>query len=127
MNNAKYFCSACLILFLGLSWNCSKDPALNDLVGDWKGKYQDTDFVLTFQTDGGFIIRARDLMETGQFKADFSGTPIKIKTKNRHEVNEEIIIEFIDDDHIRMESGGPDKPFPEEFHAERSVILRRIE
>lgn len=126
MNSIKYLRSICLILFLGLLWNCSNAPALDDLVGKWKGKFHGTDFILTFRHDDNFIIKAGDLTEAGEFKADFSESPIKVAIKNRYNVNEKIIIEFIDEDHIRMESGGPDNPFPEEFHPERSFILRRV-
>ena len=114
-----------LILF-GISLMCTDKPSLPDLLGFWKGKFNGRDFVIHFKDEENYVMNVVDQTIPGKYAADFTKTPIQIEVINQFGVKENIILEFIDEEHIRLQTPGPDKPFPDAFEAANSFILRKV-
>ncbi len=110
----------------GMIFNCSQKLSQQDLFGYWKGRYNGRDFIIQFKDGENYVMSVVDQTVPGKYTSDFKQDPIQLAVVNQFGVKENIIIEFIDKDHLRFQSGGPDKPFPEEFDPGRSFILRRV-
>lgn len=120
-------CYPIFIITIIVLMNCTWKAKVKDLIGIWKGNFYGTEFTLEFREGNQIIMAAQRTSVPGTYKINFTMKPIQIDITNQHKVNEKGILEFIDRDHIRFESGGPDKPYPSSFSEDKSFILRRIE
>jgi len=126
-NRIKLLSFLCLVISLAcLSINCSKKPVQNDILGYWKGRYNGRDFYIHFRDSQNFAMSIVNKRTSGRYRADFSKNPIQLAIVNQFGVKENIIAEFIDKEHLRFQTGGPDKPFPEQFDPAKAFILRKV-
>lgn len=115
-----------MLISSAISLSCADRASLSDLLGFWKGRFNDRDFIVQFIDKENYVMRVVDQVIPGKYVADFKKNPIQLAVVNQFGVKENIIVEFIDNEHIRFQTPGPDKPFPEAFDAAQSFILRKV-
>lgn len=127
MNPRLLLTGILLIIVPVLLLECSWKPDQNDLIGAWRGKFNDIAFTLTFEDKHNYVMDLFGRKQAGEYEVDFGKHPIQLVITNSGGVKENCIIEFIDREHIRFQNGGPSGPAPEEFSDARLIMLRRMD
>jgi len=111
-----------ILSFIILIWfslfaiiSCSDVFSNNNLYGVWIGEYGGKEYTFKFNSDGSFVLSLKDLSSgvveilKGEYKADFSKRPIPLTLRSISQLNHPLytIIEFLDNDSIRMADFTP--------------------
>ena len=86
------------------------------LVGTWEGTYDGDTITMTFEDDGNFVFEIDGTVtSSGRYVVDMSTTPIQFDIFPDSSGPISTIIEFIDEDTLKMENNYEGQPRPATF------------
>jgi uncharacterized protein (TIGR03067 family) len=116
-----------LIILVGVA--CTSTEA--ELVGEWQGNYQGDEIIMEFSKDGQFKMIVDPDEASGTYTLDTTKDPIWIDLTIEYgegfEENETIltILEFIDEDTLRLQNNFAGEPRPESFTEDTLTMTRQ--
>ncbi len=118
-----FYISFLLLLTLAcrtLSFNSSPT-----LIGDWEGQYEGNTVLMTFYDDDNMSISVNKYIDRGTYIVDYSASPILLELDlESYDELILILVEFIDQDTIRIGNNNPGEESPASFS--ESMIMNRI-
>ena len=108
--------SVALVVLLLASLACRFFAADPGLVGTWQGSYEGDSIEITFGDDDRFEIYVGESVTLGHYRVDMSTTPIQLDLVPDGGGAILTIIEFVDDDTLRMENTYNGQPRPTTFN-----------
>ena len=98
-----------LFVFAGTMAMAEDDP----LVGQWKGTHGEEVIIFVFNTDKSMSISSGGDTLGGTYAVDYKTTPINLDlmmTMGDQSQTVYTVIEFVDNDHVRIEEPSPQRP-----------------
>ncbi|MBN2387615.1 MAG: hypothetical protein JXB85_11395 [Anaerolineales bacterium] len=107
---------AVVLIFLALtSLACTLSSLRGpSIVGTWQGTYDGDRIEMVFERDGHFVINVAGSTETGQYRVDMSTMPVQLDLITDAGTIL-TIIEFVDNNTLRLENNYNDEPRPTAF------------
>jgi len=117
MTHHRFRYSVVLIVLLLASPACRfSSPAEPSIVGTWQGTYEGDSLEMTFEEEDRFVISVVGGQNTlGHYQVDTSTTPIQLSLTLDGGGSILTIVEFVDEDTVRLENTNPDDPLPTSF------------
>lgn len=98
-----------LFVFAGSMAMAQDDP----LVGQWKGSHGEDVIIFVFNADKTMSISLGGETLAGTYVVDYKTTPINLDLMMTRDDQSQIgytVIEFVDNDHVRIEEPSPQRP-----------------
>jgi hypothetical protein len=128
MNNKRTIIKLTVILLVitSLACSCPLSGLISGLsiVGTWEGTYEGDDVRMVFESNGDFSIFVAADSETGKYTLDKGTSPHQLDLTYSDGREIFTILEFTDNDTIRMENNTPSGERPTGFSD--TITLRRV-